>query len=72
MYLMIPYWFVVISIPALLVIPVYYFNQFLISRIRPRDNGKRLLAFFIITIGAVFIYISAIVYLIMGVARCLK
>ena len=54
-----------------MVVPVYFFNQWLIQKIRPRESGKKLLAYFMITILASFIYISAGVFLVIRLAKYL-
>jgi hypothetical protein len=71
-FLVIPYLFALIGIPGLMTIPYYYFNKFLLKKINPRESGVKLLLFFIITILAVFIYMTVGIYAIIWVAKFMQ
>jgi hypothetical protein len=71
-FLVVPYLFALIGIPGLMAIPYYYFNKFLLKKINPRENGIKLLLFFIITILAVFLYMTVGIYAIIWVAKFMQ
>lgn len=53
-------------------VPFYYFNRFLLRKIKPRENGSRLLMYFILLVVSAFIYITAGVYLAVAVAKLIN
>ena len=53
-------------------IPFYFFNKYLQKKIRPRERIKRLGAYFLIVILAVFVYITVGVFLIIKIAKLLQ
>jgi hypothetical protein len=71
-FLFIPYLLAVIGIPGLMTIPFYFFNKYLQHKIKPRENGSRLLIYFSAVIAAAFIYMGAGIYLIIWMAKVLK
>jgi hypothetical protein len=70
--LVVPYLLAIIGIPALMIIPFYFFNKYLQQKIKPRQSGKQLLLYFIIVIASLFIYISIVAVLIVEIAKLLK
>ena len=72
MFLLIPYYLQVLSIAGAMTIPFYFFNKYLQQKVKPRENGKRLIIYFAVIIAAAFIYMWAGVYLIVWVAKMLK
>ena len=71
-FLVVPYLLALIGISGLMTIPYYYFNKFLLKKINPRESGLKLLLFFIISIFAVFVYITVGIYAVIWVAKCLE
>jgi hypothetical protein len=69
MLLAVPYLFSVLCVTGLIAIPFYYFNQYLIQKIKPRESGKKLLLYFITIVACAFIYISIGVFAIVYVAK---
>jgi len=65
------YYLVSLGIPLLMVIPYYFFNRFLVKKINPRESGKKLILYFIVNLVAVFIYLSAAVFIIIWIAKSL-
>lgn len=59
-------------IPGLMVVPFYFFNKYLVRKIDPRESGKKLLLYFVVTVLSVFIYVSIGIFLIIRVALWLK
>ncbi|HMI78386.1 MAG TPA: hypothetical protein VK484_06305 [Ferruginibacter sp.] len=59
-------------IPGLMAIPFYFFNKYLIKKIKPRESGKNLLLYFIVMSAAAFAYITIGVFLIIWVGTLLK
>ena len=53
-------------------VPFYFFNRFLLRKIKPRKNGSRLLMYFILLVVSAFIYITAGVYLAVAVAKLIN
>jgi hypothetical protein len=53
-------------------IPFYFFNKYLQKKIRPRESIKRLGAYFLIVILAIFVYITVGVFLIIKIAKLLQ
>ena len=72
MFLIIPYPLSLLVIPGLMAIPFYFFNKWLIKKMKPRESGKNLLLYFTVTILTVFIYITIGVFLIIRVAAYFK
>ena len=70
--LIVPYLLLKIGIPVLMTIPFYFFNKYLQKKIRPRERIKRLGAYFLIVILAVFVYITVGVFLIIKIAKLLQ
>jgi len=71
-FLIVPYLLVSLGIPALMTVPFYFFNKYLQQKINPRENGKKLLLYFIIIVLSSFIYITIGAFAIVGVAKLLK
>ena len=67
-FLIVPYMFAVVGIPLLMAIPFYFFNRFLVRKMRPRENGRNLLMYFTVTVISVFLYISLGIFMIIRVA----
>ncbi len=71
MLLAIPY--IQLFIPALLLtIPFYFLNNFLQKKIKPRENGNRLLLYFIVVIISIFVYITIATFLVIAIAKFLR
>ena len=60
--------FAVVGIPLLMAIPFYFFNRFLVRKMRPRENGRNLLMYFTVTVISVLLYISLGIFMIIRVA----
>ena len=71
-FLIVPYLLLNIGIPVLMTIPFYFFNKYLQKKIRPRESIKRLGAYFLIVILAIFVYITVGVFLIIKIAKLLQ
>lgn len=54
---------------AVLTLPFYFFNKFLLRRIKPGQSGKKLLLYFLIIAVSAFVYIAAAVYLVVLMAQ---
>jgi hypothetical protein len=72
MFLIIPYLFVIVGIPGLMVLPYYYINKYIQKKLQPRQSGKKLLLYFLVSILFTFAYMSAGIYLVVWVAKALK
>ena len=59
-------------IPGLMAVPYYFFNRYLLRKLRPRESSRNLLVYFLVTILAAFVYISIGVFLIIRVAVYFK
>jgi uncharacterized membrane-anchored protein len=57
---------------AVITVPFYFFNKFLIRRIKPKQSGTNLLLYFAIVVLSMFIYISACIYLAVWVAKMIN
>lgn len=53
-------------------VPFYFFNRFLLRKIKPRDSGSKLLIYFMVLLVSAFIYITAGVYLAVAVAKLIN
>lgn len=71
-FLVVPYLLAILGIPGIMTIPFYFFNKYLLRKINPRESGKKLLLYFVILIGCLFVYISIGVLLIIEIAKLLK
>jgi hypothetical protein len=49
-------------------VPYYFLNRYMLRKIRPRDGGKNLLAYLLLTVIAAFLYISAGIWLVIRIA----
>ena len=68
MHLLFLYPLYLLIIPGLLAIPYYFLNRYLIRKLKPRESGRKLLIYFLVTILSAFVYISAGVFFIIRVA----
>ena len=59
-------------IPGLMAVPYYFYNRYLLRKLRPRESSRNLLVYFLVTILAAFVYISIGVFLIIRVAVYFK
>lgn len=59
-------------IAGLMTLPFYFFNRLLLRKIKPRENGKKLLLYFFTMVVSIFIYITAGVYLVIAVAKLIN
>jgi hypothetical protein len=71
-FLVVPYLLLFVGIPGLMTFPFYFFNQYLIKKIKPRESGYKLLIYFTVVIATAFTYMAAGAYLIITVAKMLK
>lgn len=54
--------FKLIVMAILLAVPYYYFNGYLVKKIRPKESGKRLISFFITVFVTALIYSALLVF----------
>ncbi|MFN8252979.1 MAG: hypothetical protein U0V75_14015 [Ferruginibacter sp.] len=59
-------------IAAIMTVPFYFFNRFLLRKIKPRESGKNLLRYFVVMVVSVFIYITAAVCLVIAAAKLIN
>ncbi len=69
---MVPPYVHILAIAALLTIPFYFFNKYLLKKLNPRESGAKLLVYFITVVVTAFAYMGAGVYLIIAVAKIIK
>ena len=72
MLLLVSYSLVQLAVPALMALPFYFLNKFLVRKMKPRESAKNLLLYFITVILSAFVYISIGVFLIVWVGVLLK
>ncbi len=71
-FLVVPYLLFIVGIPGIMTIPFYFFNKYLIKKIKPRESGTKLLAYFTAVVVTAFAYLGLATYLIITVAKMLK
>jgi hypothetical protein len=54
---------------AVLTVPFYFFNKFLLRRIQPGQSGKKLLLYFLIIAVNAFVYITTGIYLVIKAVK---
>jgi small-conductance mechanosensitive channel len=59
----------ILIIAALMTLPFYFLNRYLIRVIKPKERGRNLLLYFISVIIGAFIYITAGIYLMVALAK---
>ena len=59
----------ILIMAAVLTVPFYFFNKFLLRRIQPRQSGKKLLLYFLIMAVSAFVYITAAIYLVIKAVK---
>jgi hypothetical protein len=69
--MIVPYLHILI-IAAIMTIPFYFFNKFLVKRIKPREKGANLLLYFVTVVVSIFIYISAVIFVVIWIAKLIK
>jgi len=69
MVLSIPYLLLLLGIPAIMSIPFYFFNSWLMQQLRPRESFSRLFLYIAIVSSTAFVYITLVMY---GVIRLLQ
>ena len=65
----IPANFHIILMAVLVAAPYYFFNRYLIQKIRPNKNGKRLIVYFLSVLITALLYGSASVILMVWYAK---
>lgn len=59
-------------IAGLMTLPFYFFNRFLMRKIKPRENGKNLLLYFTTIVVSAFVYITAGIYIVINAAKLIN
>jgi hypothetical protein len=59
----------ILALTLLMALPFYFFNNFLQQKIRPRQNGKKLLLYFAVVLATSFIYITVFVFAVVQIAK---
>ncbi len=72
MILLLIYPLIQLIIPALMALPFYFLNKYLVRKMRPRESGRNLLLYFATVVLAAFVYIAAGVFLIIWAGVLLK
>lgn len=69
MLLAIPYLLLLLGIPAIMSVPFYFFNKWLMQQLRPRESFSRLFSYMAIVLITGFVYITLVMY---GVIQLLQ
>jgi len=72
MLFLLPYPLGQLIIPGLMALPFYFFNRYLVQKMKPRESDRKLLLYFITVVLCAFVYISIGVFLIVWVGVLLK
>lgn len=64
--------FTILLLAVILTLPFYFFNRFLMRKLRPRESGKNLLVYFATIVLSVFVYITACIFVVITVARLIN
>jgi hypothetical protein len=62
----------IISIAVLVAAPFYFFNRYLVQKIRPEESGKKLTGYFVTVIITALIYSIIGVILMVWIAKSIK
>jgi hypothetical protein len=52
-------------VPICIAIPFYYFNRWLISKIRPAENITRMLMYYLVMLPVAFVLVTVCIYIIL-------
>ena len=67
--LAIPYLLLLLGIPAIMSVPFYFFNRWMLVRLRPKESFSRLFFYIAVIVITAFIYLTVVMY---GVIRVLQ
>jgi hypothetical protein len=59
----------VLALTLLMALPFYFFNKFLQQKIRPRENGKKLVLYIATVLVSSFIYITVFVFSVIQIVK---
>lgn len=70
MYLLaIPYLLLLLGVPAIMSVPFYFFNKWMLVQLRPKESFSRLFFYIGVIVISSFIYLTLVMY---GVIRLLQ
>ena len=62
----------ILALAVLVAFPFYFFNRYLVQKIRPEESGKKLLGYFVTVILTALAYSIAVLIIIVWIARCIQ
>lgn len=62
----------IIAVSVLMAVPFYFFNRYLLQKIRPGESGKRMIGYFVTVVITAFIYSIIGVILMVWVGKSIK
>lgn len=60
--LAVPYLLLLLGIPAIMSIPFYFFNKWMLMQLRPRESFTRLFFYLAVILIAAFVYLTLVMY----------
>lgn len=65
----IPYLLLLLGIPAIMSVPFYFFNKWILIQLRPRESFSRLFFYIALILITAFVYLTLVMY---GTIRLLQ
>jgi hypothetical protein len=62
----------IVGIAVLMAFPFYFFNEYLVQKIKPADSGKKMIGYFVIVLITALIYSMIGVILMVWVGKSIK